>query len=226
LTAPSTTIPAAVFAGALLARAPSTAEAKDTDRWVRRGSVTLAAALAVCFAAAALAEVWLRLGDDAVAKGRLADANSDFNVARVLRPWDADLDAAAFHQFVASTTAGNAAAVPYAGKWGRHLAGVADDEQVVQNRAALLQAQGKFADAVALLDRQLTIDPDNPMVLLLRGVVRARQGDYGGAERDLMHSARVDRGNPKPWQDLAIIYKAEGKTALAARAAAKAAQLD
>jgi Flp pilus assembly protein TadD len=64
------------------------------------------------------------------------------------------------------------------------------------------------------------------MILLLRGVVHAEQSDYRAAEADLLHSARVDRKNPKPWQDLAIVYKAEGKVALAAQASAKAKRLE
>jgi tetratricopeptide (TPR) repeat protein len=193
--------------------------------WLRRAVPVVAGLLTICFLLASVAEVWLRLGDVAVAQGRLARADSAYNHARAFRPWDPDLPAQALHQFVADATAGNAAAIPYAKKWVTGVGAVADDEQVRHNRAALLDAEADYAAALRLLTTQLRTDPYNPMFLTLRGVVEAQLSDYAGARRDLELSTRVDPSDAQAWHDLVIVYNALGDADLAAIASRKEKQL-
>lgn len=218
---PGTLVPACVLAGGLLAVAPA-AEPRRAEPWLRRGVPALAGALAVLFLLGSLAEIWLRLGNVAAARGQFHTADADYRTARVLRFWDVDLPGQVLHEFTAAATSGNKAALPYAQQWSRRLGPVADDEQLVQNRAALLDAAGDYPGAVRLLDAQLRIDPDNPNLLVLRGVVHVQQQQYPAAQHDLLAATRIDPGNADAWQDLSIVYRQQGKATLAARAAAEA----
>ncbi len=235
LTSPGTTIPACLFAGSLLAvrrepRATTGRRARPAglvilSRWA---APTLAALLALGFAAASIGEWYLKGAAQSVANGDYAAADADFRTARVLRPWDVELPGVAMTAFVkAGTTgvAGAGAALPYAADWAARLGPVAGDEQLVQNRAALMQAQGDLAGAAALLDRQLEVDPHHPGLLTLRGVVHAQRHEYDAAVADFEYSLRVDPTDPQPWHDLAFVYHARGQTELADSAQAKAEEL-
>lgn len=223
LTSPGTTIPAAVLGGSLLAVPLDHRALPHERRWpgllLPAGCVLLVA----CFLCGALSQIWLRRGDVAVGRGQLASANRDFNLARDLLPWDPDLPGQVFHQFVASALAGNSAAVSYARRWdGRANTG---DEQVLENRAALLELTGDFVGSQRLVSTQLRIDPHNPQFLLLQGVNYANLHSYAQAETSLAEAARIDPTDPDPWQDLALVYKAEGRTALESQAQAIADRL-
>jgi tetratricopeptide (TPR) repeat protein len=240
LTAPGTTIPAALLAGSLLAepmlvvaksRAPAPVPVPvPRGRWAW-AAVAVGAALAVLFAAASIAEIALRTANVDVAKGRLSSADSAFNLARALRIWDVDLPSQAMHAFVNAAGAGGvtqpdaATAIKYAQMWERRSNAVRDDEQVVDNRAALLDLAGDDAGAARLLDSELRIDPFDPQLLLLRGVVAAKLTDYRTAVRTLTLANSVDPTNPQGWQDLAVVYQRTGNTTAAAAAQRKAQSL-
>ena len=229
LTAPGTTIPAALLAGSLLAeplaRASTAKKAAAPPRqpwaWL---AVAAATVLAVIFAAASIAEIALRSATLDVNSGRLDAANSSFRLARALRVWDVDLPAQAMHAFVNAAGAGGVtqpdapAAIKYAQDWERRASAVKDDEQVVDNRAALLDLAGDDAGAARLLDGELGRDPFNPQLLLLRGVVAAKLGDYPTALRTLKLANAVDSTNPQGWQDLVVVYQRLGDKAAAAQA--------
>ena len=223
-TAPSTTIPAAVLAGSLLAVNPPPVRAAR-DAWVRRGSVAAAVLLAACFFLASLAEIYLRFGDEDVARGRFADANRAYTAARLLRRWDVDLPAYVLHQFVARAASGSTGAVPYAASWARRVGPVEHDEQVAQNLAALAESKADYTDAAAILDRELHVDPNDPTLLLQRGVLYAQQGQNAQAESSLRRAAAIAPNDPEPWHDLGILYAAEGRSADAAAARATAQRL-
>jgi len=76
-----------------------------------------------------------------------------------------------------------------------------------------------------LLTQALASDPDNPDILLRRGVVEGEQQFYPEAARDLLESARIAANSPAPWQDLAVVYGREHRPSAAAAARLRARQL-
>jgi hypothetical protein len=220
-TSPGTTITAAFLAGAVLAE-PVGPAARTSARWVAGG---LAALLAAVFLLAGVGEIVLRAATDDVAHGDLAAAGSAFSAARALRPWDVDLPAVALHEFAVSAGAGNAGAAGYADSWLARTGPVAADEQVVEDHAAVLEAQQHYAPAAELLRAQLRVDHGNPLLLLRLGVLEAEQHRFGPAERDFLAAAHISPTSPEPWQDLATLYGEQGRRAAAAVARRKAVQL-
>jgi len=200
LSSPGPTSLAAVFGGALLARAPTEA---SRSRWAHRSEVALpvglAAFLTVVLAAAAVAEIPLRAGIVAMTAG---------------------------HAYAVAALAGQHGAAGAGTPWLRTaLRWVPTSEQVRTDLAAVEEVQGNVAGAAALLDAALARDPDNPQLLLRRGVVAAELGADGPAERDFLLASRIDPLSPDPWSDLALLYGEEHRAADAARAAARAAGL-
>lgn len=226
LSSPGTTLPACVLAGSVLAVRPVAAHTRAPGRQALQiGAVVSSAALAVIFLLASAAEVELRAAVTAAARGDLAGADADFRAARALRIWDVDLPAKALHEFAVRAQAGDKAAVSYGSRWSARVRPVADDEQVAQNRATILDAAGNHAAAAAVLDGLLRRDPYNPMVLVFRGVVHAEMHDYQGALRALRRATDVEPDNALAWQDLAFVHAALGQPQQADAARAKARQL-
>jgi Flp pilus assembly protein TadD len=62
--------------------------------------------------------------------------------------------------------------------------------------AAIHGNAGRLDEAAALLDRVLVGDPGNARALAQRGLVRAKQGRFADAERDLAASLAIDPGQP------------------------------
>ena len=219
LTAPGTTIPAALLAGSLLA-VPVAQAGRSRLAPLVSG---VAALLVVVFTCASIAEIVLRQATVDVLGGDLAAADHDFGSARVLRPWDVDLPAQALHEFAVVAQSGGRAAVPYGRTWWARTGPVRADEQVVQDHAAVLEAAGDYPAALAVIGRQLLIDRYNPLLILRRGVLYAELHEYGDAERDFRTAASIAPGSPQPWQDLAVLFEQthQPARAAAARAAAK-----
>lgn len=79
-------------------------------------------------------------------------------------------------------------------------------------REAALAAyrNGKPAEALAILDEQLTSQPRDPQLLLLKGVVLAETG-RGKEARSIFQNLIVDHPQlPEPYNNLAVLYAAEG----------------
>lgn len=226
LTSPGTTIPACLFAGSLLA--VPVGDKPALDRALRWAVLVLAGCLTIVFAAAALAEFWLLAAANTAGTGRYADADGDYRTAQRLRPWDLELPGQAMTRFVTAGTSGNPGtdkALPFAQAWSDRLGPLADDEQLVQNRAALLQAVGQQTQAAALLDRALAADPYQPQLLVLRGVVHAQRGELDAALAAFTKATEVDPTNAQAWHNLAYVYNAQGKTDLAEATQRKAEAL-
>jgi Flp pilus assembly protein TadD len=100
-----------------------------------------------------------------------------------------------------------------------------DDEQVRLDDATLQEARGEYADASATLWNLLAIDHDNPLLLLRRGVVEAEGSQPTAALRDFMSAARIDPGDPAPWQDMAVLDDSTGDHDRAAADRAHAQEL-
>ena len=223
LTSPGPTCAAAVFAGALFAE-PVTG--RHPLRWQRIGVVATARALVVVLVFAALAEIPLRAAIVAMEKGRISRAQADFHAARLLRPWDVEVDLAAGHAFAADALGGDPAAVGYGLSWLEPVGSrVPGSEQYAEDLAALREAAGNYAAAAALLENALRRDANNPLILLRLGVLDAEQGKPDAAERAFLQVTRITPASPDPWQDLAVLYTKLGRTADSARANARARQL-
>lgn len=244
LSSPGTSIPALVLAGSLLAvAAPSSVATargvtpargrtnrepapSGVSRFLAPAVTGLASLLAVVFASASVAEILLRQATVSVAHGALDRADSQFALARALRPWDVDLPAEAVGEFAVAANSGDATAIAFGQKWLRRSGSVADDEQVIEDDATLLEAAGQYRAALAVLTKQRGLDPDNPLLLLRCGVLQAELHDAAAAEADFRRAAVISPTSPEPWQDLATLYAQEGNTTQAdqARAAAKRLQ--
>jgi Flp pilus assembly protein TadD len=135
------------------------------------------------------------------------------------------------HAFVTAAGAGGVAtskapqAIKYAQVWLARSGAVSDDEQVVDNRAVLLDLAGDDTASARLLDSELHLDPFDPQLLILRGVVAAKLNDNKTALRSLLLATSVNPTDPLAWQDLALVYKRTGDASAAQRAQQKATQL-
>jgi hypothetical protein len=84
---------------------------------------------------------------------------------------------------------------------------------------------GQHEAALSTLDRASADDPNNVDTLLKRGVTLAELGRNPEAIEQFQIAVRLRPTAPEPWNDLAQVYDAEGRTADAAQARATAEQL-
>jgi O-antigen ligase len=248
-TSPGTTPLAAFFGGALVALPPKRlgeeAGARRMKEALFRGAraarlatAATLAALAVLLALAALAEIPLRSAVVDVAAGRYQAAQHEFAVAEVLRPWDGELQATAGHAFVVAAEQDVAAKLP-AGVGppaiqaindavptvARELSDYPDSLQALEDAAGLAELTGRPGRAASLLARAQALSPFDPDVLFSRGALAASRHQLGLAVALLRQSASISRTDPRPWQELAVVYDQQGRRALAAEAARRAREL-
>ncbi|MGH9172688.1 MAG: O-antigen ligase family protein [Acidimicrobiales bacterium] len=236
LTSPGTTPLAAFFCGALVA-VPAPAVAKDgLGRLTRGATVAGAGLLCVILGLAAIAEIPLRAGIVAVSQQDYGRAAGDFAAAGDLRPWDGEITETEAHAFVVAAEADAAtgaqgstalqAALRRAGPAARsELADYPDSVEALEDLSTVEALSGDLAGAERLLARTSRLDPDDPQVLLSWGVVEGEQSDYPLAIKLLSQSAAIDKSSPSAWQDLAVVYRAEGNAAAAAAASTRARTL-
>ncbi len=199
-TSPVSTPLATLFAGALLAQAP----AGQFRRWraVACGAFGL---LTVVLVLAALAEIPLRAGLVAAAKGQVGPADADFRAARVLRPWDPAIDESASHAFAGLTSAGVASAAAAGVPWAaRALSATPDSVQVIADAATIDLARGRARTAADLLNHALAQDPfdgDLRVSAAATALVLGRRSEaIALAEQALVD----DPGNPRALQLIAL----------------------
>jgi O-antigen ligase len=170
-TTPGSTPLAALFGGALLAGGCSPPPPGDwlAARWdrlhrpVRLTALGAAAGLTVLFAAAAAAEIPLRLAIEDAASGHLAAAQQQFGLARDLRPWDPEIAATAAHAYASLAADRIAPAVAPGIYWAsRELSAYPHNIQALSDSATLELAAGRRDAARALLVRALQLEPHNP----------------------------------------------------------------
>jgi len=160
-TSPGTAPLAAILGGVLLS-APVAGVTRH-GRAARIVASSVFAALALVLAGAAFAELPLRSAIEAAASGRLATADRDFRLARLLRPWDSGIDAAAGHAFAAlardRVPGAAASGVPWEA---RALAATPDSIEVLADAAEIDLATSRVREAARLLAVALRYDPSNP----------------------------------------------------------------
>lgn len=82
---------------------------------------------------------------------------------------------------------------------------------ILHSRAGVRMAQGRTRDAVADLDRALTLSR-GPAMFVARGIALRMAGRPGRAEADFRTAASVDPWRPEPWYHLAALASARGDT--------------
>jgi tetratricopeptide (TPR) repeat protein len=104
-----------------------------------------------------------------------------------------------------------------------------NDPQVLNRLAYFLAVHGQQLDeALALAQRALQAQPDNPDFLDTLGWTQFKQGEVAAAEETLKKAIAAYRENPKAaaaWQHLAAVYEAKGDQLSAADAYRRALKL-
>jgi len=234
-TTPGTTPLAAAMGGIVLAQPLSGKATTGTlldrlsavSRWLVAAGAAIVLVLAVLGSAA---EIQLRQALASAAAGNVSGANSHFKTAGTLRAWDPSIDETAGHAFVVIAQSGPAdtqrAAMDAAGYWiAKARQRLSYNEQVELDAAALAEVRSDYTLAATLLNGVLARDRYNPAVLLRLGVVEGESGALSQAAATLVEVTRIDPTSPDPWDDLAIVYKLEGRPDLAAQATDTARRL-
>jgi tetratricopeptide (TPR) repeat protein len=199
---------------------------RSLRRPARLATIGVLGALVVVLAAAALAEVPLRSGIEAAASGRFAAADRDFDLARALRPWDADVAATAAHAYASLASDGIASAAGPGARWtADELRAYPRSIQALEDGAAIDFAAGHPQASAALLGRALRLEPANPDVRVDAGENALAERRYAAAIGYFADAAAVEPRNPAPWRGLAAAYRGAGRAVAAQRASERAAAL-
>ena len=128
---------------------------------------------------------------------------------------------------VAGTTAADPDQLAAADRWlASALEAGVPAVPVLADLGRVRDAEGELANSATLLDQALRSDPANPDILVLRGVVAARQADWETAESAFLGAARSAPDSPEPWENLARVYEMTDRADDARRAAARADDLE
>jgi len=230
-TGPSTTLPAALLAGAALplathparsggARAGTVARALSS-----RAARAAAALLALVLAIGATAEIALRSAIASAQHGDPRAAADRFRLAETLRPWDrSDIAAAAVHAYAALARSGDRAAAAQGLTFTGEVSALGSSPVLLGDLGSLRDAAGDLAGADRELTAALALDPHNPDLLLRAGVVAGERGELTLAESRFLEVTRTRPDSPDPWTDLAVLYRLAGRSADAAAAETQAAR--
>ncbi|GIG20807.1 hypothetical protein Cch01nite_15310 [Cellulomonas chitinilytica] len=209
----STTPLLCVLAGALA----SQVAAERERAWVGPAVAAGGAAWALVLVVACAGEGAVGRGVTLAAEGHIDAASDRFDLARTLRPWDADVPVLATAAFAAGVDAGDPASARHALSWSHDaLALVPGSVDTVRTRAVALATLDRPAEGRVLVERVLADDPLNVDLLLAAGTLAAQDGDLEAGRDHLVRATEVDPGNAAAWADLGIVAQAMGDTALVA----------
>ncbi|WP_241984300.1 O-antigen ligase family protein [Cryobacterium sp. Hb1] len=201
-TAPSTTIVAALLLGVLVTRAPD----GELRVQMRPGSPRLAAATVARTAILGVWSIWLVIlvsaeiplasGVSHAARGDIQAAESAFEAAHAIRPWDADLAGIAAQSFAAAADARVPEAAALAVHWAE-LSRAALPQTATTERAL---AVGQFTDgdvpgAVKTLDALVELAPMDPTIAVQNAIVLYTNGDTDDARREVKRALALDPTN-------------------------------
>jgi hypothetical protein len=182
MTAPTTVIPFAVLLGALISVSPIGNGRTWQDIVMRALTFGAVVFVVVC----TIADASLRSGVTSAREGQIAAAESSFEAAQRLRPWDADIPLVGAEVFGGALDRGIAGAADPALDWSR----AAVDALPASARAA--QAQGMIALAVGdiatarlSLERAVVLSPADPRLWHELGITRAADEDTEAARHAL-----------------------------------------
>ncbi|MDE7120000.1 MAG: tetratricopeptide repeat protein [Muribaculaceae bacterium] len=86
---------------------------------------------------------------------------------------------------------------------------------ILSNRATVLRAMRRYADAAADYSRILDLEPDNHSALFNRGYLRSLANDTIGAEADLLRYRKLSADSANSAMALAVLYSNADKPAKA-----------
>ena len=187
-TVPSTAILAGVLCGAIVAVPPTggmrahrlVAGRRSGLRMLRTAFLGVWAVSLLCVAAA---EVPMQSALNSLQRGQVVAANTSFESAQALRPWDADTASIAAQAFAAAADSSVPGAVPFALDWGRAAhAALPDSVAVSLALAVSKQAAGNLPEAEAVLRPLAERVPLDSTIARRLGTVLLLQGDQAGAE--------------------------------------------
>lgn len=194
---------------------PSTTEAT----WRRRGTVvgvTLWLAASVFLAGSALAaEAKLGSAADTADSGEIMSSVQ-------LRPWDPDLTIRAGALVAELASRGGGSALPGIAPVSATCAELQTSSECRLVLGDLQTLAGDPASAQTTLSAALDDDPTNVDILLKLGIAQAEGGETEQAEQSFLSAAQLRPSAPEPWDDLAELYRRQGRTAAASAATAKA----
>lgn len=224
-TSAGTTPLAAFLAGAVIAGMPR--PPTGSRRWLRRAAIGATAAWFLVLVPAVAAEWSLDSAYRAVSAGDFAadgGADSAFENARALRPWDADVPLMAAHAFASVALSGGTGAAEPARNWGvRALAAVPTSATATAAASAAAEVTGDLERATELMTRLVDGEPTNAEWRLRRGVIHAGAGRYAEAEGDFLRAAELAPASPVPWRNLEVLYGLTGDQAAQEAARTEAA---
>jgi O-antigen ligase/Flp pilus assembly protein TadD len=172
---------------------------------------------------AAIAEWPMAEAASAVAAGDLTTAESQFQRAHTLRPWDADTALLAAQAFAGPAADGDAVAANRAIEWAR----ISLDRTPGSTEAGLALAvgyinSGSLQQGKDTLDHIIARSPFDSAAYLQRGVANFGLGHVKDSVADLAAAAERAPDSAEPWTILARIYGRLGDPAAAGQAQARA----
>jgi O-antigen ligase/Tfp pilus assembly protein PilF len=206
-------VTACTFGGVILAVQP---RASTPWRWV---ASVVCAVFGIVLLIGALAEIPLKAAVVAAVNGDAVTADRNFRTAHALRPWDSDLSQTAGHALIAIAQSGGSTAVVDAGPWlSKAASATPNSVNTLLDLASVAELRGDYSGALGYLDDANRLAPNNPLVLLRRGVVHAEAKDYPSAESDLVEVTAILPTSQDAWSDLARVYRLQGRSSDAAAA--------
>ncbi|WP_104178813.1 tetratricopeptide repeat protein [Cryobacterium sp. Y50] len=200
-TAPSTTIVAALLLGALVTRAP----VGGLRVRLRSGSPRLAATAArtvllgvwsIWLVILVSAEMPLALDVSHAARGDIQAAESAFDAAYAIRPWDADLAGIAAQSFAAAADARVPGAATLAVYWAERSRAALPHTTTTERALAVGQfADGNATGAVKTLDALVKLAPTDPTIAVQNAIALYTNGDTDGALREVKRALALDPTN-------------------------------
>ena len=172
---------------------------------------------------AAIAEWPMAEAASAVAAGDLTTAESQFQRAYALRPWDSDTALLAAQAFAGPAADGDAVAANHAIEWAR----ISLDRTPGSSEAGLALAigyinSGSLQQGKDTLDYIIARSPFDSAAYLQRGVANFGLGHVKDSVADLAAAAERAPDSEEPWTILARIYDRLGDPAAAGQAQARA----
>ncbi|MEI6624288.1 MAG: O-antigen ligase family protein [Actinomycetes bacterium] len=226
-TSPATVPLAAVLAGWVVATPPRSATegrraAASAARW---SSVVAVGVSSIVLFTAAFAEYPIASALKSTAKGNFAAADSSWQLAHELRPWDGDLWLRQGHAQSVVAAKGKTPANACLDATARAVELLPTSSEAALDRARCLEVSGDYRAALTVLSTTRQSDPNNIDVVLLAGVVSAEAGDLNHAEDLFLEATRLSPDSRAPWLDLAVVYTRMGRPADATRARDRADHL-
>lgn len=186
---------AAFLVGCLIAEPAGRTEPKPLV-W---GTAVVAALGVVLFTMGAAAERSLQDGIDHATKGDSAAADTDFDRAEHLRPFDGDVAMLAAQTQAGLADGGDTGAAARAERWARKSLDRTPDTYASGLALAVAQIHGnELDDAKRTLDRLVRLYPTEPGARIQRGLARFGLGDVDGARADLRRARTLNPRNPVP----------------------------